>query len=181
WAAEEQVRASRLAWTILRPSLVYGREDHFVNLFAAMSQWSPAIPVMGSGQGLLQPVSVEVVGRCFVAALTESRAVGQTIDVCGPDRLTFEQTLRTILEVLGRKRLLIHVPLALARAQATLLEWVFPKLLGRAAPLNRDQLLMLEEDNVGDPRPMIELFGARLESFREGIGRYLASGRAPHA
>ncbi|MHB1310191.1 MAG: NAD(P)H-binding protein, partial [Limisphaerales bacterium] len=59
WAAEEQVRASRLAWTILRPSLVYGREDHFVNLFAAMSQWSPALPVMGSGQGLLQPVSVE--------------------------------------------------------------------------------------------------------------------------
>jgi NADH dehydrogenase len=173
WAAEEAVRGSGLAWTILRPSLIYGAEDHLVSLFARLSRWSPVLPVMGSGRGRLQPVAVEAVAHSFVRALEEPRSVGQTLDLCGPDRLTFVEMLRAILEVLGRRRLLLRVPMPVARAQARALEWVFPRLLGRAAPLNRDQLLMLEEDNVGDPTPAAELFGLRLEPFHEGIRRFL--------
>jgi NADH dehydrogenase len=176
WAAEEAVRASGLAWTIFRPSLIYGPEDHFVNLFARMSRWSPVLPVMGSGRGLLQPVSVTATAQCFVRALTESASVGRTLDVCGPDRLSFVELLRTVLAVLGRRRRLVHIPLPLARLQARVLEFVFPRLLGRAAPLNRDQLLMLQEDNIGDPAPVCALLGLQLEPFREGIRRFLVPG-----
>ena len=67
----------------------------------------------------------------------------------------------------------LHLPWWLARAQAAFLEGVFPRLLGKPPPLNRDQLIMLREDNVGDPEPAMELFGLGPEPFREGIGRYL--------
>ena len=174
WAAEERVRGSGLEWTILRPSLIYGPEDHFVNLFAAISRWSPVMPVMGSGRGLLQPVAVEVVAACFGRALTEPPTVGRVLEVCGRERLSLVQLLTTLLTVLRRRRLLLLIPLAVARWQATVLEWVYPKLLGRAAPFNRDQLLMLQEDNVGDPQPIIDLLAIQPGSFRDGIARWLA-------
>lgn len=173
WSAEEAVRASGLDWTILRPSLIYGPEDHFVNLFARMARWSPVLPVMGSGKSLLQPVNVENVARCFAGALTEPRSIGQTLDVCGPERLTFNQVLDAILVGLGKRRLKLHLPLPLARIQAALLETIFPLLLRRAPPLNRDQLLMLQEDNVGDPMATEELFHLSQPRFAADIGRYV--------
>ncbi len=173
WSAEEIVRGSGLDWTIFRPSLIYGAEDHFANLFATLSRRSPFLPVMGNGQNRLQPVAVEAVAAAFVGALTEPRAVGQTMDLCGPEPLTFLAVLDTILVVLRRRRFKLRVPLRLARIQAAALEFIFPRLLGRAAPLNRDQLLMLQEDNVGNPRPAAEMFGLQLVPFREGIAAYL--------
>ena len=68
---------------------------------------------------------------------------------------------------------------SLARPQAALFEFVFPRFLGRAAPLNRDQLVMLEEDNVGDPWPATELFGLALRPFRDGVARCLAAVGTP--
>ncbi len=173
WAAEEAVRNSGLAWTIFRPSLVYGPEDHFVNLFASMSRFSPALPVMGPGRSRFQPVAVEVVAEAFVKALTEPRAIGQTLDLCGPDTLTFRQILQEILAAVQRKRLIVSVPLPLARVQAACLEFFFGRLLRRPPPLNRDQLVMLQEDTVGDPEPARELFNLRQRSFAEGVRRYL--------
>jgi NADH dehydrogenase len=174
WLAEEAVRASGLDWTILRPSLIYGPEDHFVNLFAQMIRWSPVLPVMGDGQSKLQPVSVEDVARCFVGAVSEPRSIGQTLDVCGPDRLTFNEVLDAILIALGKRRLKLHLPLPLARLQAALFETLFPLVLRKAPPLNRDQLLMLQEDNVGDARPAVELFQLTPPRFSEDIRRYLS-------
>jgi uncharacterized protein YbjT (DUF2867 family) len=173
WEAEEVVRASRLAWTILRPSLIYGRGDQFVNLFAALSRWSPFLPVMGPGTGKMQPLSVESVAHCFVQALLKPATHGKTLDLCGPTPVSFLQILDTILQVLGRRRWKLHVPLPLARCQARLLESIYPTLFGLAAPLNRDQLIMLQEDNIGDPLPTIELLGMPTESFRDGITRFL--------
>lgn len=173
WAAEEIVRGGGLDWTIFRPSLIFGPQDHFVNLFARMARFSPVLPVMGVDTATFQPVAVGEVAACFVKALTEPKAVAQTFSVCGPDRLTLPEMLRLILHASGRRRFLVRVPPPLARLQAALLEFVFPTLLRRAPPLNRDQLRMLAEDNVGDPRPAVELFGLKPVGFAEGIRRYV--------
>ncbi|MDB6125289.1 MAG: NAD-dependent epimerase/dehydratase [Pedosphaera sp.] len=173
WAAEEFVRASGLDYTIFRPSIIYGLQDHFVNLFARMTRFSPVLPVIGRGQSKLQPVPVADVAKCFVKALTEPTSIGQTYDLAGRDVLTFEQVLDEILQVTNRKRWKLHLPLPVARLQATLLEFIFPKLLGKAPPLNRDQLIMLGEDNVGNPEPANKLFDLKPISFREGIASYL--------
>lgn len=170
WDAEELVRASGLAWTIFRPSLIYGPEDLFTNLLARLSL-SPVVPVMGAGQGLLQPVAVGQVARAFAGALEVPASVGRVYDLAGPERLTFNQVLDAVLAAQGRRRLKLHLPLPLARAQAALLEGLFPLLLRRPPPLNRDQLLMLQEDNVGDPAPADRDFGLDHEPFAAAMRR----------
>jgi uncharacterized protein YbjT (DUF2867 family) len=173
WAAEEAVRGSGLDWTILRPSLIFGPGDHFVNLFARLARWSPVLPVFGPGTAQLQPVAVEDVAACFVRAVNEPGAEQATFDVCGPERFTLPEILREILAALGRRRFVVHLPLALARFQAACLETLFPLLLRQAPPLNRDQLLMLLEDNVGNPEPANLRFGLTPTHFGAGIRRYL--------
>jgi uncharacterized protein YbjT (DUF2867 family) len=173
WAAEEIVRRSGLDFTIFRPSIIYGPKDHFVNMFDGMARLSPVLPVMGNGQLKLQPVPVEDVASCFVGALGEAKSIGQHYDLCGKDVLTFVEVLDSILEVTGRRRLKLHVPMSVARLQAAILETICSKLLGKAPPLNRDQLLMLGEDNVGNPQPSNEFFGLKPIPFKEGIARYL--------
>lgn len=177
WAAEEIVRSSGLDWTIFRPSLIYGSEDQFVNLFAKMARFSPILPVMGTGRARFQPVAVEDVAACFVKALTESRSVGQAFDLCGPETLTLPEILRAILAATNRRRLIVHVPMPIARIQAAFLEWAYPTLLHRAPPLNRDQLIMLQEDNVGNAEAAMQLSQLHPPSFADGIRRYLQPAR----
>jgi hypothetical protein len=78
-----------------------------------------------------------------------------------------------ILAAMRRARLKLQVPSGVARCQAALCESVFPRLLHRAPPLNRDQLIMLQEDNVGNGRAADQLFGLKPIPFREGIAGYL--------
>jgi NADH dehydrogenase len=169
WAAEEFIRSSGLDFTIFRPSLIFGPHDQFVNLFANMSRFSPVLPVMGTGKPRYQPVLVQVVAEAFVRALEEPRTIGQTFDLCGPDTLTFPEILDAILATTNRKRLKMHIPLPLARLQAAVLEFIFPRLLHKAPPLNSDQLVMLEEGNVGNAQPANEILKLEQIEFRKGI------------
>lgn len=173
WAAEEIVRNSGLDFTIFRPSIIYGPKDQFVNLFAKMVRFSPALPVMGDGRSKLQPIPVADVAACFVKALSQPASIGQTFDLCGRDILTFNEILDAIMEVTAHKRWKIHLPMGLARCQAALLEFIFSKLFGKAPPLNRDQLIMLAEDNTGNSEPANKLFGLKPHGFKEGIASYL--------
>lgn len=173
WAAEEIVRGSRLDWTLLRPSIIYGRDDGFVNLFAKISRFSPVVPLVGGGHTKFQPISVENVAHCFVASLTNRQAIGKTFDLCGNERLTLREIVTAILAATGRRRWLAPLPFGIARVQAAAAEFVFAKLLRKPPPLNRDQLLMLREDNVGLGREAEELFGLIHEPFAAGIKRFL--------
>jgi len=173
WAAEELARHSGLDFTVFRPSLIYGPEDQFINLFARVIGLSPVVPLMGSPHAQFQPVSVETVAAAFAKSLGEPQSIGQTYDLCGPEALTLSEIVDRILAVLHRRRLKLRVPPGLARFQAVLLELVFRRLLRKVSPLNRDQLIMLQEDNVGNPRPANELFGLTPTSLREGIAKYL--------
>jgi uncharacterized protein YbjT (DUF2867 family) len=173
WAAEQAVSQSLLDWTIFRPSLIYGPQDEFVNLFAQMAKWSPVLPVMARKDVTFQPVAVEDVAHCFVGALTEPRSVRYVFDVCGPDRLTLTEILSAILKATNRKCLLVPVPVGLSRPMAGLLEFIYPKLLKKPTPLNRDQVQMLQENNVGETKWTTELFELEPVSFKDGIERYL--------
>jgi NADH dehydrogenase len=173
WAAEEIVRHSGLDLTIFRPSLIYGPQDQFINLFARMIRFSPVVLLMGSPQARFQPVPVEVVATAFVRSLGQPKSIGQTYDLCGPDALTLSETVEQLMSVLQRRRLKINVPLGLARCQAAFLEFVYRCLLRKASPFNGDQLIMLQEDNVGDPHPANEWFGLKPVTLKEGIAGYL--------
>lgn len=173
WAAEEIVRASGLDWTLFRPSIIYGPGDGFVNLFARLSRFSPVVPLVGGGRSRFQPVSVENVAHSFVASLTEPESVGKCFDLCGDKILTLHQIVDAVLAATGRRRWKIPLPFAAAEIQAAAAEFLFARLFGKPPPLNRDQLRMLREDNVGDARDANELFGLKHEPFAAGIGHYL--------
>ena len=173
WAAEQAVRASGLVWTVFRPSIIYGPGDGFVNLFARLSRFLPVLPLIGGGQTRFQPVSVADVASCFVGALTETASQSQTFDLTGPETLTLREIVETILAVTHRRRALLPLPFSVAHIQAACAEFVFNRCFRIAPPLNRDQVAMLREDNIGDGRQARELFRLSPTSFRDGISRYL--------
>jgi NADH dehydrogenase len=154
WAAEEAVRSSPLPWTILRPSIIYGRGDELVTMLSGMIQRLPVVPVIGSGRQQLQPVPVEQVARGFARALALETTVKHSYDVGGPDAVSMVELLDAIAKAMGRRRpLKVHVPISVVRPAARLLH----RLPG--FPLTPDQLLMLEEDNTCDPSPFLSTFG----------------------
>jgi NADH dehydrogenase len=173
WAAEEIVRQSDLTWTIFRPSIVYGPDDGFVNLFARIARRSPVVPIIGNGESKFQPIALRNVGRAFVAALVEPRAEKETFVLAGPEVFTLNQIVDEILRAMKLKRLKLHLPVTFAHLQAVILESLFGRLLHKAPPLNRDQILMLQEDNIGNGSPADELFGLKHGNFQSGIAEYL--------
>jgi uncharacterized protein YbjT (DUF2867 family) len=177
WAAEQIVNRSPTEWTIFRPSLIYGPHDHFVNLFASVGKWSPVIPVMADKKATFYPVAVEHVAKCFVRALDESRCIRQTLDICGPDRLTLEQIIRNVLTTMNEKSFLPHVPASLSMILAGFTEFIFRTFTKKAPPLNRDQVQMLQEDHPCDSKWTMDLFKIEPRRFAEGIS-YLKTGKS---
>jgi NADH dehydrogenase len=168
WAAEEAVRASGLRWTIFRPSIIYGRGDEFVTMLAYFVGRYPLMPVIGSGRQRLQPVPVEHVAEGFARGLVTGDAEKQTYEVGGPDTVTLTELLDVIGAAVGRRRVhKVHVPLGLMRP----LTWLLHRVPG--FPVTPDQLLMLEEDNAGNPMPFYSAFGLTPMPLATGIRRML--------
>ena len=169
WAAEEAVRASGLAWTIFRPSIIYGRGDGFVTMLASMVRRLPVVPVIGSGSQRLQPIPVEQVAAGFEGALERPATIEKTYEVGGPDTVTMLELLDLIARALGRRRVRkAYVPLAVMTPLARLLH----PLPG--FPVTPDQLLMLGEDSVCDPRPFFEAFQLEPVPLAHGLEHVLA-------
>jgi NADH dehydrogenase len=166
---EEYVRASGLDWTIFRPSIIFGPEDAFVNKLAGMIRSFPVVPVIGDGTYRLQPVSVNDVACCIAMALDMPETFGKVYEVCGPDRLTFNDLLDTIGKVLGKPEVpKVTSPLGILKMAVPILQGL------THFPLTMDQLLMLVEENICDGRWQ-ETFHFEPERFAGGISRYLRS------
>ena len=168
WQAEEIVRASALDWTIVRPSLIYGPGDEFVSVLARMIRRLPAAPVLGDGQYRVQPVAVEHVAEGFARALRLPLSVSQTYEVGGPESCRFVELLDQIGAALGVPRVRkLHVPLGAVRAMARAFGWL------PFFPVTTDQLIMLEEGNVTDPRRFYSDFEITPEPLATGLQRML--------
>jgi NADH dehydrogenase len=153
---EEAVRAAFPGATILRPSTVFGREDNFINRFAAMARMMPVLPVV-RGDAKFQPVYVADVGHAAADALLDPDAhAGKTYELGGPQVLTMRALNRWICEVTGRNRLIVDVPDPVAAAMARFAGWA------PGAPITWDQWLMLQRDAVVSPGAEgFEAFGIR--------------------
>lgn len=157
---------------ILRPSVLFGPEDEFFNRFAALARISPVLPLIGGGRTRFQPVFAGDAGEAVAAAL-EGRAVpGATYELGGPEILSFREILEYILKVTGRQRLLVPLPFALARIQASLLQ------LLPSPPLTKDQVELLKTDNVVSEEAVrsgrvLEALGIRATALETVVPAYL--------
>ncbi|MES1975398.1 MAG: complex I NDUFA9 subunit family protein [Pseudomonadota bacterium] len=137
---EAAVRAAFPGATILRPSIVFGREDQFVNRFAGMIASMPVVPVL-RGSTKFQPVYVVDVAQAVVAALGGDSARGKTLELGGPDILSMGALIRWIAGAIGRDPVIVELPDMIGGLIA--LGGFLP-----GAPITRDQWRMLQRDNV---------------------------------
>lgn len=141
-AGEAGVRRAFERVTILRPSVVFGLEDDFFNRFAALARLSPVLPLFGGGETCFQPVYVGDVAAAVVRSLDDPASAGRTYELGGPRVYTFQELMELILAATGRRRQLVPIPFGPGRILAALCELI-PN-----PPITRDQLRMLESDNV---------------------------------
>jgi NADH dehydrogenase len=164
---EAAVRAAFPGAVILRPSVVFGPEDDFFNRFARLALMSPALPIFGcptwpkvtlfpegdliridpygAGGTRFQPVYVGDVAEAVTRSLDDPATAGRTYELGGPRVYSFKGIMDLLLAQIGRRRLIVPLPFALARVQAWFLEkWPQPLL-------TRDQVRLLEKDNVVSP------------------------------
>lgn len=152
---EAAVRAAFPDATILRPSIVFGPEDDFVNRFAAMARMLPVVPVL-SGKTRFQPIFAADLGRAIAGAALDPGAHGGRIyELGGPETISMADLNRAILRAIGRpNRPIAELPDGVGAALARAAGWL------PGAPITWDQWLMLRTDNVADPAmPGLDAFG----------------------
>lgn len=170
WQEERALEESDLDRIVLRPSFVFGAGGGILPTFLKLVRYSPVTLVLGSGKELIQPVAIEDAVSHLAAAI-ELDAGDRTFDLVGPDRVSWDTLYELIARALGKHRLRLHIPYAIARAQAA----AFERLPG--FPFTRDQLKMLDAgDNTGDAEATREAFGLPLVSLEEQIRRAARGG-----
>lgn len=154
---QQAAQAGALDLTILRPSVIFGREDQFMNLFARLQRYLPIMPLAGA-DARLQPVWVRDVARGIVKALDHEAAIGQIYEACGPDVFTLGELVQLAGcwagVRRGRGRPVIGMPMFVGKLQALALE-----LLSSRPLMSRDNLDSMRVDNVasGQLPGLIEL------------------------
>lgn len=169
--AEQAVRESQIPYTIFRPSWVYGPEDKSLNKFVAFARNLPFIPVIGNGKTRVQPVFVDDLAEAVAASVGTPVAANQTYEIGGPQTLTMDEIILTMLQVMGRRKPLVHHPAWFMKlVTAPLAVLPAPPLSPRAV----DFVLMEEPvDNTA----LLRDFGLSLTPLDQGLS-YL---REPHS
>jgi len=145
---ERAARSSHLIeTTVFRPSVVFGREDRFLNLFARMARWLPLLAI-GRPEARFQPVWVGDVATAMVNSLDCTETFGRTYELCGPRTYTLRELVQFAARASGHPRPVLGLPDAAARLMA----WMFEHLPGEPA-MSRDNLDSLKVDSVASRQP----------------------------
>ena len=156
---ENVVMQSGLDWTIVRPSVVFGREDSFTNRFARLCRMFPVLP-LGAADARFQPVYVRDVAHCIAYALGDDVTIGQRYGLCGPQVYTLRDLVRYVGNVSGYPRPVVALGASTAKLQALMLELAPGRLL------TRDNLLSMSRDSVceGPFPPVFDIAPTALEA-----------------
>lgn len=168
--AETIVRESGLDFTIFRPSVIFGPDDSFLNMFACLLRALPVI-VLASPGARFQPVYVDDVAAAFVRALPDMKTFGQSYALCGPQRYTLRELVAYVGRITGRQRPILGLNRALSYCQAYAMEWLPVKLM------TRDNLRSMEVDSVSDS---VFPFGIKPRALEAVAPMWLAT-RTPRA
>ncbi len=175
YQAERIVIGSKLPYTIFRPSLILGADGEFLAQMKDLilhgglpiSLPFPVIPVPGSGFNLFQPIWVDDLVECVVKSLGMGQTINQVYEVGGGTQLSFNEIIKSLARKLGQpKKKLLHAPIPLLFAAATVMEKILPK-----PPVTRDQLKNLERDNITTEQSVKEVFGIEPQTFDQTLAK----------
>lgn len=165
WLGEQAVVDSGLPYTILRPSILFGGGDEFVNALAGLVRAFPVVPVAGSGRNRFQPIAVEDVARCIATAVVDNGPANGVIEIGGPQHLTYNQIVDVIARTYGVRRLKLRIPIPIMGLAVKVMEGLLPR-----PPITTQQLRMVSLDNVGELGTVEESFGFSPKALEGNIG-----------
>lgn len=138
--AQKAVQEAALETTVFAPSIVYTPGDPWLTLLERLSLL-PAVPMVGSGRTQFQPIWAEDVADCVVLALRQATPSRRTFELAGPETLTYDAIVRTVMKPLGRRRPLLHLPLPVVRLTLEALE----RVVGPAVFATWEEAELMEE------------------------------------
>jgi uncharacterized protein YbjT (DUF2867 family) len=166
WLGEEAVRASGLSYTILRPGVVHGPGAGFFRPIVWNLRWLPVFPLPAGGRTRFQPIHIGDVSSAIASSLRGPRK--DTLDVAGPEVLTFEDLARAVMKAIGKPRRTVSIPVAMARPFA----WT--QALRKDPLVTSDQLDMVVLDNTTALDGFWKHFGVHPKRFAETDLRWLS-------
>ena len=152
--AQDSIKTSGLNWTILRPSVIFGPEDQFVNVLGRLIKLTPRVfPLPGGGSARFQPIAVDDVARVIRLTLEKKDTVHQSYDLGGAIPLTLLQMTERILTAMGTKRKIVPVPVKALRPLIALAQRLLPN-----PPVTPSLLDLLSLDNTVTNNALTEHF-----------------------
>lgn len=173
WRAEESLRTSRLPWTIIRPTWIYGPADVSLNRFVRFAERLPFVPMTNFGGQKLAPVFVDDVARLVADTLRDPAARDQVFEVGGPETLTMRDLIRRAIRAAGIRRPLLPAPAPLVKLAAA------PLALLPEPPLTPDAVDFINQPATVDLGPLQARMPRRLTPLDEALPSYLAPESGP--
>ncbi len=167
--AEEMVKRSGLRYTIFRPSLIIGPWDGFTKKLFDMVKLSPVLPIPGEGRAKFQPVYIKDWLACIGKVIETPDAFASIYEIGGPEQLSYREMVEKLSKVMGYSRPAFTVPMGLMKFGASVLERVLP-----APPVTSDQLRLLEQDNICDPRSLEKNFGIVPVKYEDALKEFIS-------
>ena len=166
YLAEKMLKESILDWTIIQPSVLFGKNAPFIKGLSDLIKSSPVVPLIGGGKIMFQPIYVEDVASVVLWTLAEpAHSLKQTFTIGGPEYYSFTQIIDALLHTMHKARIKAPAPLALVGIGAAVMESVLPK-----PPLTKAAIELFAFDNTTNLNGVEQTFGFVPMSFK----RYLA-------
>jgi NADH dehydrogenase len=166
-AAEAAVIGSGMTWAALRPSWAYGPEDRALNRLAAIARRSPVVPQLGIAPQRIQPVSVDDISLAVRRTFDRDDAWGRVFEIGGPDVMTMKEVMQTMLDVIGKRRVIVPIPKWLAQLGTAPLV-VLPK-----PPMTPQGIEFATQDGIVDTSDLQSILDVHPVGLREGLSRYM--------
>ncbi len=161
YLSEKMLKESGLAWTIIQPSVLFGKDAPFIKGLTDLIRTAPVVPLIGGGKTMFQPIYVEDVVTVIIKVLEDGeRTDGKTYTIGGPAYYSFSQVIDILLNTMHKTRIKVPAPMALVGVGASMMEAVMPK-----PPLTKAAMTLFSFNNTTDLQSVERDFGFIPESF----------------
>ncbi len=168
YLAEQMLKDSGLDWTIIQPSVLFGKDAPFIKGLTDLIRTAPVVPLIGGGKTMFQPIYVEDVVTVIMKVLEDpARTNGKIYTIGGPEYYSFRQVIDVLLDTMHASRIKAPAPTALVGIGAAVMEAVLPK-----PPLTKAAMTLFSFDNTTDKRGVERDFGFVPVSFREYMQKH---------
>ena len=164
WGLEQAVRESGIPFVILQPSVLFGERAEFIAALARLIRISPVVPLIGGGKVRFQPLWLEDLATCLIKAIDADQLTDKAVGLGGSEYATFKEVIETICQVMSVRRLLVPLPLEIARVQAAVMTALLPH-----PPLTPGALELFAFDNATHLDAVDRNFGFHPRGFREHL------------